>query len=92
MQTKHGVVGRGGERGWEDKINEEREGCMQKIPRGPASWTRGELRLGFSFAGAPQAKPSRLGSVWVPRRIFLTNPAKIGIVGARLGKFSYAGV
>ena len=33
MRPKYGVVGRGGERGWGDKIKEEREGCMQKIPR-----------------------------------------------------------
>ena len=41
--------------------------------------------------GAPGRPPSAPGSAWVCRRCFRPKPAKIGLLGARLGRFFGAG-
>ena len=41
---------------------------------------------------APPSAPSAPGSGWVRRRCFRPKPAKIGLLGARLGRFFGAGV
>ena len=43
------------------------------------------------FAPAPPGAPSAPGSAWVRRRCFRPKPAKIGLLGARLGHFFGAG-
>ena len=43
------------------------------------------------FARRPRAPPSAPGSGWVRRRCFRPKPAKIGLLGARLGRFFGAG-
>ncbi len=43
------------------------------------------------FARRPRAPPSAPGSAWVRRRCFRPKPAKIGLLGARLGRFFGAG-
>ena len=43
------------------------------------------------FARRPRAPPSAPGSGWVRRRCFRPKPAKIGLLGTRLGRFFGAG-
>ena len=61
--------------------------------RGAESLTR-LARVFFApkqLAPAPPGTPSALGSGWVRRRCFRPKPAKIRLLGARLGRFFDAG-
>ena len=45
----------------------------------------------FAPKHSPRRAPSASGSAWVRRRWFRPKPAKNGLLGARLGRFSGAG-
>ena len=47
----------------------------------------GRAHAPFSLAPAPQAPPRAPGSAWVRRHQFWPEPAKNGLLGARLGPF-----
>ena len=51
----------------------------------------GRAHAPFSLVPAPQAPPRAPGSAWVRRHQFWPEPAKNGLLGARLGPFFGAG-
>ena len=51
----------------------------------------GRTHAPFSLVSAPQAPPRASGSGWVRRHQFRPEPAKNGLLGARLGRFFSVG-
>ena len=86
---------------WREKGREWREeGERAGEMRGKSVKKRREKALGsppgrahapFSLVPAPQAPPRAPGSAWVRRHQFWPEPAKNGLLGARLGPFFGAG-
>ena len=64
-------------------VNKRREKALGSPP--------GRAHAPFSLAPAPQAPPRAAGSAWVRRHQFWPEPAKNGLLGARLGPFFVAG-
>ena len=67
-----------------------REKRQETAGKGPRVASRAGPRAFFACAGSPSA-PRAPGSAWVRRHQFWPEPAKNGLLGARLGPFFGAG-